>query len=70
MSNSKRKPIIKDRKYKEYWRRVRRAWTTEMKSFKDEDWEKFELSSPKVIVNDYDYRDYVFFFNEDKFKRK
>ena len=74
MSRSKREPIIKDRprnhkKSTIYWRTIRSVWNNIIKSFKG-DYEDFDLPNEKTIVNDYDYSDYKFFTDDEKYKRK
>lgn len=73
MTRSRKQDIVKDRprnikKSTLYWRRVRRVW----KQLKGEllRGEEVDFKSPKSIINDYDYSDYVFRNCGEKFKRK
>jgi hypothetical protein len=62
MSRSKKKAIIKDNpsnKVARYWRAVRRVTNQEVREFKKEDLEDVSCTDEKVIVNDYDYCDYI-----------
>lgn len=63
MSRSRKKPILKDKKYKEYWRVIRREWKQSVHKGK-------EPRDKREIVNDYDYIDWISFSNEEKWKRK
>ena len=55
MSRSRKKPVLKDN-YKNrtalYWRTVRRVTKLAVRQGK-------EIPSPKTIINDYDYSDYI-----------
>lgn len=73
MTRSRKQDIVKDRprnikKSTLYWRRVRRVW----KQLKSEllKGEEVDFKSPKSIINDYDYSDYIFRNCGEKFKRK
>ncbi|MCK5139027.1 MAG: hypothetical protein KAQ85_04220 [Thermodesulfovibrionia bacterium] len=63
MSRSYKKPILKDNKYREYWRVIRREWKQSVKDNK-------EPRDRRLIVNDYNYMDWKFYVNESKWKRK
>jgi len=70
MSKSYRKAFVKDkpRNYKrtgEYWRRVRRVQNQRLYQDLDDE----NIPSPKSIVNDYDYCDYVFNLEYGKSKK-
>ena len=63
MSRSIRKAIIKDRprnykKSSKYWRTVRSCIKNSIRNCKN--LEELEIPDPKIIVNDYDYCDYIF----------
>jgi len=63
MSRSRKKPILRDKKWKEWFRIVRRKWKQEIRQGK-------EPTSPKVLVNDYDWCDWIWFSKTEKSKRK
>ena len=72
MGKSKKLPIIKERPRNIknstlYWRRIRRNLSIDLKS---KDIENLDLRLPKEIVNDYNYCDYVFTSESEKYKRK
>ncbi len=75
MSRSKRKGYIKDRprnhkKSTIYWRKIRRILKGKVKELFKDDFEETLLPLPKQLINDYDYSDYTFITNEEKYKRK
>lgn len=68
MSRSIKLPWIKQnfRNYKKssmYWRTIRRV----IKQLVSQD---KEVINPKEIINDYNYSDYTWYTDEDKYKRK
>ena len=73
MSRSFRKPFVKDDGLgkRNYWRTIRRVQKQYLKEGKD-------IPPKEVIINDYDYCDYIFdlrnadkeIWNIDKYKRK
>ena len=64
MSRSyKKTSIVKDNKYREYWRKVRRVSKQFLKMGKD-------IPDKKTIVNDYDWRDWEIHFDDKKYLRK
>lgn len=61
MSRSYKQPIEKDNKYRKYWKTVRNVQKQDLiKATSMVDIEEIEIKAAKVIVNDYDYCDYVF----------
>ena len=70
MSKSIKRPIYKDKGHLKsiYWRIIRRHIRQKIKTMEDST--ELELPNPKVIINDYDYCDYIFRSVEDKYKRK
>ena len=71
MSNSYRKPVIKDKprskkRTPEYWRKVRRV---QRQQTDKNNLEELEISNPKSIINDYDYCDWIWDFRymDDEF---
>jgi hypothetical protein len=79
MSRSRRQPIIKDRpkngkKSSAYWRIVRRVINQKVRDFVDEIPENDTLPDPKIIVDDYNYCDYIIDYRDKpdghKFKEK
>lgn len=70
MSRSKKVPLIKDkpRNYKKssfYWRKVRRVINEKVKLIK-KNVDDTMIPDPKIIVNDYDYCDYIIDFRNEK----
>lgn len=68
MSKSIRKPYIKDHPRNvnhasSYWKKIRRVLKQLVSQGK-------EPKNPKEITNNYDYMDYKFYSEEDKYKRK
>ncbi len=62
MSRSTKKPIVKDKKPKAYWRRIRSAWNNWIRSGKDPN----DLPNHRTIVNDYDVCDWSFNYENGK----
>lgn len=70
MSHSRKKNnIVQDNKDKSYWKKIRRVIKHKISSYKNFE-EEVELPNPKEIVNDYDFRDWKFFCDDEKYKRK
>ena len=71
MSKSKKLPICKDRgiaQHSTFRRKIKRRIRQKVKELLTLlDIESYELPSPKVLVNDYDWCDYIFDF---RFKRQ
>ena len=60
MSRSYRKPYIKDNglSTQEYWKPIRRTWKMFLnQNYMDPD---INFPSPKSLINDWDYCDYIF----------
>lgn len=71
MSRSRKQPITKDRprnskKSTNYWRIVRRVINQKVRDFVDEIPENDTLPDPKIIVDDYNYCDYVIDYRKPK----
>jgi hypothetical protein len=60
MSRSYKKAIYKDRGHlkKLYWRIIRSNWKNKIRS------NVFDLPNEKSIINDYNYRDYMYIFSK------